>query len=136
MAYQLDRQFNPGTVETLPPPPVQATPETRRARLIELLRDRSSWPPNFAWNFQNCSTCALGLAWETICVGAPHSGRNHIDPLLGLSYAESGPVFAPTTLLDGTAEGYGIPRYLVTPEMVADRLEALHNRIALREAAQ
>ena len=97
-----------------------------RLALIALLRDRASWPPHFQWNFNNCSTCAIGLAFKTKIVGMEDLGRQYLDPLLGLTDQQGREVFAPMG-----QETYGMPRFQVTPEMVADHLETVHARLAL-----
>lgn len=38
------------------------TPRERLAALPAILRDRSTWPRDFVWNFNQCQTCAMGLS--------------------------------------------------------------------------
>lgn len=108
----------------------QTTEQKNRLTLIALLRDQSKWPAGFAWNFQSCSTCAIGLAFKTHAIGMIDEGRQYIEPVLGLTQRQGIDIFAPHTLPGGLAEGYGLPRREVTPEMVADKLEAVHLRLS------
>lgn len=108
----------------------QTTEQKNRLTLIALLRDQSNWPPGFEWNFQRCSTCAIGLAFRTKAVAMIDEGRQYLEPVLGLTKAQGIEIFAPDEMPDGTAKGYGMPRYEVTPEMVADRLEAAHYHLS------
>lgn len=37
-------------------------PEPDLRTLAAILRDQSTWPPGFKWNYEDCETCAMGLA--------------------------------------------------------------------------
>lgn len=88
--------------------------ENRRI-LIAALRDRSKWPKGFKWDFERCSTCAIGLSRR-----------------LGLASKVSWAPFAmtkafaiPAAMFQSAFLWSGGPEVEVTPEMVADRLEKL-----------
>lgn len=46
--------------------PFDNTPEGRLtlADLSWRLRSPETWPAGFVWNYGNCETCAMGLAWR------------------------------------------------------------------------
>lgn len=102
----------------------EMTPAMRRSVLIATLRDKTLWPKGFEWNYASRSTCAIGLTeklWPNIHI------RIHWFtpcPEFGLSDGEVNQVFGGL---------YYTPPFMrdtpVTPEMVADRLEAIHRSL-------
>lgn len=100
----------------------QLNPAMRRSMLIGMLRDQSLWPRNFKWDFGNCRTCGMGMLIETVCPTEFHFDVREFEEktqlLLGLDYKQNYDVFR-----RGGEVG------LVTPEIVADRLERVHNDI-------
>jgi hypothetical protein len=99
------------------------TPSMRRSVLIAALRDPTTWPPGFAWNFWKCSQCAIGL----YCQSFEHRTTNwateemqRIAQTLGMTQEAADHVFG---------YAYDVGPELVTPAMVADHLEAIHREL-------
>ena len=96
----------------------EMTPAMRRSALISLLRDKSMWPEGFLWNFYDCQRCAMGLFWEAL--GGKDEG-DFCAAQLGLPFGLAVDIFC-----------WGYPNAnnnMPTPSEVADKLEAVHNRI-------
>ncbi len=94
--------------------------------LATVLRHREMWPDGFDWDYSNCSTCAIGLAWRLGMISRYCTHK--------------------------AAEEFGIPdnvatrifiwlvrecgeRKNVTPEHVADAIDAYLAAAATTEAA-
>lgn len=93
--------------------------------LIYALRHKETWPEGFRWNFASCHTCAMGLRYELW--GAPNKERR---PTTGFAWIDN-TVDAlnmnrdAAMVIFGTVECYAsAPLNRITPEMVADKLEA------------
>ena len=87
--------------------------------LIYALRNREVWPEGFKWNYLMCQTCALGLAfrlWREI----DRPDIDYVGPAVGLSERDAERVFLYARKYTDVECGQGI-----TPEMVADLLEAV-----------
>ena len=96
----------------------EMTPAMRRSALISLLRDKSMWPKGFLWNFYECQQCAMGLFWEAL---GGKDERDFCAAQLGLPFGLARDIFC-----------CGYPNAnnnMPTPSEVADKLEAVHNRI-------
>lgn len=81
--------------------------------LSYLLRHKELWPVGFEWDFGNCDRCAMGLAfsiWNLGELGGSYSMTEHFP----ISEKTSGELF----LLRHSA-------IVITPEMIADRIDAL-----------
>lgn len=91
------------------------TPKQLKNRriLVAALRDRSKWPKGFEWDFRSCRTCAMGLAKELYLATGNYS--RSVADALGVNRRDALFVFTEEDI-----EGA-----IVTPEMVADRLEKL-----------
>lgn len=94
------------------------TPKQRRAMLIHELRNLKDWD----WNFNQCRKCAMGILYERFGVKAFEEDRHIIHPevigpALGISEKDI------SNILIGC--GFRGSQYPITPQMVADALEAL-----------
>lgn len=106
-----------------------ATPSL--AGLAWLLRHKEAWPVGFRWNFANCPTCAIGLAYRMICGEAPEDRFGPDDAAVwlprafpALSDQEGFLVKSADKIFFGdVAFALGIELGDVTPEMVAQRIE-------------
>jgi hypothetical protein len=80
--------------------------------LHDLLLDQSKWPDDFAWNYDDCQTCAIGLAWQVglIDVDRPADAQG-FD--FGIDHVTAHGIFY--TTLNGSYAA-------VTPEIVAERI--------------
>lgn len=79
------------------------------------LRHSETWPENFGpWNFAEGPTCGIGLVYKMWPEAANSIAGIH--NLFGVSYE--------VTLHFFSSGAYGIPPSQVTPEMVADRIDA------------
>ena len=79
------------------------------------LRHKELWPADFTWNFNMCETCAIGLAhrlWPQH-IEKPHAG--FMAQAFGIDAVSARQIFG---------NGY-YSISPVTPEMVADRLDAI-----------
>ncbi len=94
----------------------EMTPAMRRSVLISALRDKTMWPKGFEWDYSRRSCCAIGLAEKLY--GEILSAVTGW-PALGLSGRDVHYVFV----------GWVGAQKMVTPEMVADRLEGIHESI-------
>ena len=45
--------------------------------LHDLLLDRSKWPDDFVWNYDDCTTCAIGLAYRAELIDASDPRHAH-----------------------------------------------------------
>lgn len=104
-----------------------------RKRLIEALR-APQMPKGFTWDFGffgarvGCGTvgCAVGLAKEIGLTSFVSLSKT--ADVVGLDYVDAAAVFSPREDIRyddrHIARGYGVPWEQVTPQMVADKLEA------------
>lgn len=98
------------------------TPSMRRSALIAALRDPTTWPEGFAWDFSNCRRCGIGLFIKMLDPG-PYSqitAWDRVEYGLGLTQSQACTVFG---------RAYQIADSQVTPAMVADRLEQIHREL-------
>jgi hypothetical protein len=80
------------------------------------LRHKETWPEEFIWNFNECHTCAMGLACKLWNLIDPNTFT--VSRAIGIDWPASGYVF-----LRG---GYGgVCGSKITPEMVANQLDKL-----------
>jgi hypothetical protein len=108
----------------------ELTAEMKRSALIAALRDKSLWPTDFLWDFWDCMTCAMGLATQML--GVQKARTDHMAQALGITADDAIHLFCPMRYTDWRNKfNYpaGVP---VTPEMVADRLAELHERMKER----
>lgn len=100
-----------------------------RKRLIEALR--AEMPAHFKWDFgeiyrvRSCGAvgCAVGLSRVLGIITS-----KSIDDLvgaIGIPFMNGIELFAPGSCDGDIVTGYGVPWEQVTPQMVADKLEAL-----------
>lgn len=104
----------------------------RRSVLIAALRDKSLWPPNFYWQFSNCSSCAMGLLMRMHGKSVDGGTDAFVDvtaEMLGIDAIDAKGIFC--------RPAWDAPDYAkspekqaayaaVTPELVAARLEHIH----------
>lgn len=70
--------------------PFDSTPENglTMADLAWRLRNRDTWPPGFKWDYRQCSSCAMGLAWmlagQDIAVFDPTMNRTAAKLTIGV----------------------------------------------------
>ncbi len=105
---------------------VEAAPDLSKPTLEGLswlLRHKEAWPPTFGrWNYRGCTTCAMGLAmavwrdgrWYSMIEPAPAQTARMLD--------------VPRVAADRLFTDMSVPSSLVTPEMVADRIDAYLRR--------
>lgn len=111
------------------------TPSMYRSMLISMLRDKSLWPKDFVWDFSKCQTCAMGMLIET--VNSQSLIYDHkVGEILGISCGEVSTVFKKPA--HEVPIPYKMQEFIkalqdVTPEMVANRLERLHNELKEKE---
>lgn len=109
--------------------PFDATPITEnftRTQLEDLsrrLRDRSTWPPGFRWDFSECQTCAMALLLgdnmpRTELVGAAVARHLNIDREDVLE------MFGTEVALRNFGSASERCMAAVTPEMVAEGIDA------------
>lgn len=126
--YQEDKALNPG-VELKP----AISPQELRTKLIRLLRTPSQWPEGFVWDFEHCSTCAIGLAACALGVNAGNVHLGFVDFSLvrreasalgvavGLDMGDAYSIFVKAGLADRSRRGRVEN---VKPWQIADLLEA------------
>lgn len=94
--------------------------------LAYILRRRELWPKEFVWNFSHCASCAMGLAAELWYKGV--DPWEVIEKLNDLNIDHAINLF---TFL-GYISKYSVKNYKyygvidrpITPEMVADKIDA------------
>jgi hypothetical protein len=102
--------------------------------LSYVLRHPNTWPEGFIWNYDNCESCAMGLAHELWDVSETENknAASIMSRTFGISYEEADSIFM------GQVRGkpapwreYGpkwwrstVPRGDVSPEMVADAIDS------------
>lgn len=101
------------------------SPITARVALAAALREQL--PENFRWNYCGTLTCAMGLA-QAIGLIRDAFDDNEIENVFGLTTKQASDVFYGGN--EGVWRGelcpfYGCESQDVSPEMVADALEAL-----------
>ena len=103
--------------QSFPPPEPDMTKASAQS-IVWLLRHQELWPAGFHWNYETVPTCAIGLCeakWGNVVIPLP---RERITTKIFGSYRRE---------ICGSGE-YPVRDILVTPEMVADRIESLHHR--------
>lgn len=104
--------------------PTSPAPDLRKpslAGLSYLLRHRELWPAGFSWNFSGCHSCAMGLAhrtwanslWRRFTTGLRYPDAPSMQRVFGISEHNTLQFFY-----------YGYDTASVTPEMVADKIDA------------
>jgi hypothetical protein len=108
------------------------------------LRHPELWPPNFYWNYESCSQCAMGLAHALWRQSIPRAnglnGASIMANRFAMPFTDARNIFmgqgewCPTqTIAEGrlwwkreiTESDYRA----VTPEMVADQIDAYLSRV-------
>ena len=83
-----------------------------------ILRNKELWPDGFEWNFRDCHKCAMGLAhqiWREVRV--PTCGdMSNVFKL--------GPGVAMALFTSGWDDQQEYNSYSVTPDKIADRIDA------------
>lgn len=84
-----------------------------------VLRNPDTWPKGFEWNYDRCSNCAMGLSvrlWKEI------KGDWIADMAIGfrMSFRAANEIFVKAS----NTRGWGDDRHRITPEMVADDIDA------------
>lgn len=93
----------------------EITPVMRRSVLIATLRDKTLWPEGFEWNYVRRCQCAIGLSAKLF-------GRE-----FDISWGKPCPEFGLSgDQVDDLFNGWGMRQDMVTPTMVANRLEKMH----------
>ena len=110
------------------------TPSMRRSVLIAALRDPGIWPRDFKWHFGSCTSCAMGLlAALTRDENAPIFYVTAVDwaaDRLGLPRLAANDLFNPLQEASRNRFGYQFTHLSqITPDMVADRLQAIHREL-------
>lgn len=104
----------------------ELTPSKRRSILIATLRDKRLWPSGFSWNFQTCTTCAIGLFEQMFSREEVCNEYRGMEKMLALPEMD----FNETFCLAFSSKTYGTTDYKkITPAMVADHLETVHKRL-------
>jgi hypothetical protein len=87
-------------------------------RLSYVLRHKELWPEGFQWDFSVCVQCAMGMARDLWWKGET-AGLTEISYKFDLAYPDSKSMF-----LAPANKWYGKSMRAVTPNMVADRIDA------------
>lgn len=87
---------------------------------IAILRDRSTWPLGFKWDYTHCKTCAIGLAMELY-----QCPMYKFEEAIGITGLDANNIFCRLT---GTFKHRLKCMSGITPEDVADALEAWHQK--------
>ena len=109
------------TTQLADAPPDLTTPTL--ARLAWLLRHKEAWPEGFEWDFGDCFRCGMGLAaqlWDACAFDLTLSLSAGQAVIWDIPYDEANRIF-----LVGASNSTWI-----TPEMVADRIDAYLARSA------
>lgn len=85
--------------------------------LVWVLRHREIWPPRFKWDYTDCYSCAMGLAWRLWRKTVAWPGFMQTGRAIGISDHEATRVFCHLHVFENTE------KIMVTPEMVARNLE-------------
>lgn len=118
------------------------------------LRHPDTWPKGFVWDYQHCNKCAMGLAnvlWKLSFpkdMGQPNTGSSVMAKIMHIGFKEAQDIFFDANLkrqfikeeiIKTGVFGWGRPiirkvkvapeRELITPEMVADDIDAYLKRI-------
>ncbi len=97
----------------------------RLTRLSRVLRDRSLWPVGFSWSYDLPSRCAVGMAhrlWPAVLWAVPSvSFCRDVAEALDMSNRAAIRIFWDA---HRRADGTILDRSQVTPEMVADDIDA------------
>lgn len=96
--------------------------------LAFLLRHQELWPKGFVWNYADCSKCAMGMAHDLWAVAKPTlgEGADIMSAAFGLPYSEAHQIFLAASGRPFTFDvgSDGVVTCAITPEMVADDIEA------------
>ena len=88
--------------------------------LAFMLRHREMWPGGFEWNYNECSTCAVGMArrlWES-SIPTRYCISEDVAKAFGMRECDASLIFI------RAARRRYILATSVTPEMVADDIDA------------
>lgn len=115
---------------------LEISPSQRDARKRLIAALRAEMPPRFEWNFElvyeeeNCGAfgCGIGLAKRIGLID--YAGLANCAEALGLAFDDAKQIFMPTDYWneekgERVTNDYEVPWIDVTPQMVADALEAL-----------
>ncbi len=94
-------------------------------RLSYLLRHRELWPKGFEWDFPRCDSCAMGLAiamWHLTPITRKSREEYYNDWYLAIS--QNFDLDSKTMRMFCSPSGYEVSKYTITPEMVADKIDA------------
>lgn len=83
--------------------------------LSHILRHKELWPAGFEWNYENCESCAIGLAAKLWAIKCPCSRT--------VAHSMGMPVYAAVDIFD--LGGKWKPKSIdaITPDMVADQID-------------
>ena len=100
-----------------------ATPSLRALSFI--LRNKELWPRDFVWDFLDCATCAMGLAWRLWAISSPNSTA--MAHAFGISQQISTDIFVGRSLFEARGQGWlyrpGLLAVDVQPEHVAAAID-------------
>lgn len=96
--------------------------------LSHVLRHPEKWPEGFEWDYEWCSTCAMGLAgllWNQLVSDDPNEMLDRTASLFAARRADMAPIFSGDGNWIPLAEGCTVLRNLksVTPDIVADEID-------------
>jgi hypothetical protein len=94
--------------------------------LATVLRHREMWPTDFEWDYSQCSTCAMGLAWRLGMIS--NCCTNTAAEEFGIPYNVAFRIFLWLAIERGEGKN-------VTPEHVADAIDAYLAEAATTEPA-
>lgn len=104
-----------------------------------VLRHREMWPKGFSWSYSSCRRCSMGLAsrlWKEFrlsrAIDCATGSARGIAKLLGLTEEDSANIF----INAAETRGWSVSQMCkITPEMVADDIDAYLARKALASTA-
>ena len=86
-----------------------------------ILRNRALWPEGFEWDYSQCETCAMGLAFKLGMVAKPFPST--MIQRFNIPEHEADNIFLHAALFVPLV--HGLP---ITPEHIADLLDAYADR--------
>jgi hypothetical protein len=97
--------------------------------LAYALRHPETWPKNFTWNYEQCESCAMGLAvrlWPSL--EPPDYNETWISREMSMSYREAVSIFFDMGPFQKVKTGWFRSKMvrnkaLVTPDDVADAID-------------
>ena len=103
-------EFNEGDGGTVFAPDLT---QPSKEALIHLLRHKEKWPEGFAFQFSNCTTCAMGLTQRVWPEKVRYPITCAVGDAIGITRDDASRIFC---------HGRGL---LSTPEDIAELLEAV-----------